>query len=332
MEGVDLGLCVYGIPFACGFAGRGTPRAHPKPLDTPAFMTLASTLDLRAVEVPPGGLPADAKPPAAADLKARAADLGLRVVIAGGRVADGTLAADLDFAAAAGARVLRCTLSGILCGDRRSIGLEGWEALLADAIGRLRAVAPKARDLGLAIAVENHQDATSADLLRLCAEAGEPVGVNLDTGNPLAVAEDPVAFATAILPHLHNVHLKDYRMVKSDAGFRLAHCPIGAGVVDYPALFALFRTRPGLCASIEMAALGERHIRLLENEWWAGYPPREAASLLPFFRTWRAREEEGEWQSPWDAGRDEGLAAWELDRLEESARRMTALAAAGVAA
>lgn len=339
MKGVEgrlnLGLCAYGIPWLTGFAGHGTPRVNPKPLNTPGLLALAASLDLGTVELPPRGLPADPAPLPAAELNRRAADLGLGVVVAGGRVGDGAMN-DLDFAAAAGAKVLRCTLSGILCGDRRALGLAGWQRLLDEAVATLKAAAPKARDLGLRIAVENHQDASSDDLVRLCEEAGDPVGVNLDTGNPLAVAEDPVEFARRILPYLENVHLKDYRIVRSEAGFRLVHCPIGAGVVDYAALFALFRARPQACCNLEMAALGERHIRVLENEWWAGFPPREVASLLPFFRIWHDREEDGEWRTPWDAGEDAGLTAWETDRIEESVRRMAALrtapAATGAAA
>ncbi len=324
---MDFGLCAYGIPWTAGFAGHGTPRANPRPLDTVGLLDLASRLGLGGVELPPSGLPADTAPPVATDLRRRAEHLGLTLVIAGGRVAEGTLGADLAFAAAAGARVVRCTLSGILCGDRRALGRAGWEELLRAATATLKAAAPQARDLGLSIAVENHQDATSADLLRLCEEAGDPVGVNLDTGNPLAVAEDPVEFARRILPVLRNVHLKDYRIIRSEVGFRLAHCAIGAGVVNYAALFALFRTRPAVTLNLEMAALGERHIKVLEDAWWAGYPPREASSLLPFFRIWHEREETAAWQTPWDSGADAQLTAWEMDRLAESVTRIAELRA-----
>ena len=89
----------------------------------------------------------------------------------------------------------------------------------------------------MALAIENHQDADSEDLLWLCESVGgEFIGVNLDTGNPLAVGEGPVEFAARIAPFLKNVHLKDYRMHRTPAGYRLVRCPLGDGVVDFPAL------------------------------------------------------------------------------------------------
>ena len=91
-------------------------------------------------------------------------------------------------------------------------------------------------------------------------------------------------FARTILPYLVHVHLKDYRMTPSPEGYRIFHCAIGAGVVDYPALFDLFRTKDDLVCNLEMAALGERHIRLLTGEYWAGHTHRPVADVLPLLR------------------------------------------------
>ena len=55
--------------------------------------------------------------------------------------------------------------------------------------------APRAADAGLILAIEDHQDFGSEELVTMAEEAGENVGIVLDTGNPFAVGEDPVAFA-----------------------------------------------------------------------------------------------------------------------------------------
>jgi sugar phosphate isomerase/epimerase len=201
--------------------------------------------------------------------------------------------------------------------------LEGWQRLLDEKINVLKQLAPIAEEAGVRIGVENHQDATSADLVYLCQTVNSPnVGVTLDTGNPLAVAEDPVIFARTILPYLVHVHLKDYRMTPSPEGYRIFHCAIGAGVVDYPALFDLFRTKDDLVCNIEMAALGERHIRLLTDEYWAGHTQRPMADVLPVLRMRDQAEVDVEWRTAWELEQDSIMASWEMERLVESVANM----------
>ncbi len=327
---MSIGLCATGLAWTAGFVGRDTPRGNPKPLGPLGLMDLAARLKLSAIELPARGLPVDDGLTAAGDLGAAARERGLALVVSSSRATVESLTADCEFARAAGSPVVRCILSPVLCGDRRSLGEGGWAKLLTESVAVLRAVVPVARRCGVRIGVENHQDATSEDLVGLCEAVGDPaIGVTLDTGNPLAVAEDPVEFARRILPHLVNVHLKDYRIVKAPGGFRLCHCAIGAGAVDFPALFALFDRKPEVKRSLEMAWLGERHIRVLEEGWWDGYPPRPARDVVPFLRLWQNREETGEWRSPWDAEDDVTMhGGWEMARMRESAERMRALAGA----
>lgn len=321
---INVGLCVYGVSYTTGFVGRDTPRANPWPLSYLDLLDLAARLGLASVEVPRAMLP-DSAPGTLEALRTRAEELGLRLVVAGGRVSAEALTQDMTFAQAVGAQVVRCTLSDVLCGDRRPVGgLEGWRRLLAEAATILRKMAPVAEGMDLRLGIENHQDATSEDLVWLCEKVGSPsVGVTLDTGNALAVTEDPVLFALHVLPHIVNVHLKDYRVFRTPVGYRLVHCPIGAGVVDFEALFALLKNRPEVCRNLEMAALTERHVRLLEDDYWEGYPPRDVRSVLPLLRLWREREEHGEWRTPWETGDEDQLVAWEMDRLEESVVRLS---------
>lgn len=326
---MNIGLCATGLPWTAGFVGAGTPRGNPRPLGPLGLMDLAVRLKLTSIELPVGGMPVSDGLATAEDLGAAARARGLGFVASSSRATVESLTAHCEFAKAAGASVVRCILSPVLCGDRRSLGEGGWEKLMVESIDILRAVVPVARRCGVRIGVENHQDATSEDLIRICEAVGDAcIGVTLDTGNPLAVAEDPVEFARRILPHLVNVHLKDYRIVKAPGGLRLCHCAIGAGVVDFGTLFTLFDRKPEVKRNLEMAWLGERHIRVLEEGWWDGYLPRTARDVVPFLRLWQDREETGEWRSPWDAGDDGAMhGGWEMARMRESAERMLALAA-----
>jgi sugar phosphate isomerase/epimerase len=290
-------------------------------------LDLAARWGLCSVELPLDYVATDENPAALADFAAQTRERSLGIVVDGPVLEIESFRRHLEQAHSLGASIVRCMLSNVLCGDRKSVGgLDGWRRHLDEMARRLAVLAPIAADLGLRIGVENHQDATSDELAWLCETVGSPaVGVTLDTGNPLAVAEDPVLFAHRILPYLVHVHLKDYRITPTPHGYRIVHCPVGAGVVDFPALFALFRSAPQLTPHIEMAWVGERHIRILDAEWWAGFAPRPIAELLPILRAWRAAEIDVEWRTPWELGEDDVLHAWEMARLEESVQRMAAL-------
>ncbi len=321
---VPIGLCLYGIAYTAGFAGRGTPRANPNPLNAATFLELATKLGMTAIELPFGYVHPQEDEASLAAYVQEANERGLRVVSAGLPIETEPFRRHLALCQRLGITTVRCVLSTVLCGDRRPIGgLEGWQRHLDQRIATLKEIAPYAEDAGVRIGVENHQDATSADLVYLAqAVNSRNVGITLDTGNPLAVAEDPVIFARTILPYLVHVHLKDYRMTPSPEGYRIFHCAIGAGVVDYPALFDLFCTKDDLVCNIEMAALGERHIRLLTDEYWAGLGPRGVADVLPVLRLRDRAELDVEWRTAWEMEQDSTMAAWEMERLVESVANM----------
>jgi sugar phosphate isomerase/epimerase len=128
---------------------------------------------------------------------------------------------------------------------------------------------------GVPLALENHQDATAEELVWLCEQSGtEFVGVCLDTGNPLAVLQDPVEFARSVAPFVRDVHLKDYRLLPAPQGVYLQRCPLGKGVVDFEAVLrALTNQAPkDLPVHIELGALQKRHIRWRDPSWWETFP------------------------------------------------------------
>ncbi len=321
---LPIGLCVYGVAYLAGFVGRGTPRVNPHPLDAIGILELAEKLGLSAVELPFGYIDPQEDEAALIAYCDRANAMGLRIVSAGLPIEVEPFRRHLALCQRLGITTVRCVLSSVLCGDRRPIGgLEGWQRHLEEKIAILKEIAPLAEEAGVRIGVENHQDATSADLVYLCQSVNSPnVGITLDTGNPFAVAEDPVEFARAVLPYLVHVHLKDYRMTPTAEGYRIFHCAIGAGEVDYPALFDLFRSKTDLICNLEMAALGERHIRLLTDEYWGGFPQRPISSVLPVLRRRDHAEVDVEWRTAWEMGQDSIMAKWEMERLVTSVVNM----------
>ena len=304
-----IGLNPYGLAYTLGLqddAGTG--------LD--GFLEIAAEIGARVVELHAPWL--DGIDPAAL---ARRID-GLIPVVSCGLDPAGDDAA-LAHAVALGASIVRMPLTRVLQGDRHATD---WPALVADVRARLARIAPRAAAAGVSVAIENHQDFTSAELIELCVEAGEAVGITLDTGNAFPVAEAPVDFARTVAPRVRHVHLKDYRVQFTPEGYRLVRCAIGDGAVPFPELMEILEH--DLTASIEPGALGARHIRLFTPDWWQGYPPVDARQLAAALRAAQVNRlpEDEDHRTPWERGiRGEEVVRYERDMMLRSAANLRAL-------
>jgi sugar phosphate isomerase/epimerase len=329
MRPLSIGLCVYGFGYSCGFMGSGTERACPDPYDLYAMMDLAVAHHLGGVEFPPLHFLADRQPAGLEQVRTYAAQRGLYIVADGGVVDIEELRTLLPVAASLGAQTVRMTVSHVLCGDRRAVR-DTWAGYLSDIVRRLKAVRGLAEELGVAVGIENHQDMTSEELVAVCEEVGSPqIGVTLDAINPLAVVEDPLTFAGRIMPYLKHVHLKDYYLYKSPEGFRLVRCAVGSGVLNVPAVLAMCAAgAPAARICIEIGAHEARHVRLLEDDFWPGYPPRRVEEVLPVLRLreTRTRPEEEDWRTPWERG-DYGapVVAYEMSQFKDSVAYLSGL-------
>ena len=150
---------------------------------------------------------------------------------------------------------------------------------------------PRASDEGRVLAIENHQDFGSDELVAFC-ETTRGVGICFDTGNTFPVAEAPLDFTRRIAAHVRHVHLKDYRVQFTDEGYRLVRCAIGDGAVPLPAMLDLLAAHnQRLTAVLEPGALEARHVRLCGRNGGASirrnrrrrlppaWPPRASIAL-----------------------------------------------------
>jgi sugar phosphate isomerase/epimerase len=325
---VRIGLSAYSLPWRCGWVGAGTERVCATPYTVDDLLMLTAEFGLSSIEFPLLMLP-DLEAETLQAVRERAASLNLTIVADSGVVDVPTLERYIPAAAALGARTLRVMLSTILEGARATVP-GGWDAYLDEIIARLKALRPLAEAHNVCLAPENHQDATSADLVRLCeAVGGDCIGVTLDAVNPLAVGEHPLEFARVLGPRIVNVHLKDYRIHLTPSGYRLARCMLGEGVLDIPALFVLLaEIAPHAIYHIELAALQARHIRLFENDWWNGYGPRDIRDLLPTLRlvAQHACPPDEDWRTPWERGEDEqALLKYERRQVRRSVKYLRGL-------
>lgn len=317
---IPVGLTTSGTLHSMGLA----PDSPREPITVRGLMDRALALGL-------GGVEPSATMLAGQDLEAlgaQAAGSGLFVVIDTGGYDPERLSPVIDMAGRIGATTVRTVIGGAkIGGDRRPLAGR-WPAFLDEVLTGLRTCVELAERAGVTLAVENHQDLASEELLWLHDTLGSAhFGVTLDTANPLATAEEPLDFFRRVAPVVKHVHLKDYQVWPSEEGYRLTRCAVGDGLTDFPALLEILgAASPDATMSLEIGALQARHIRVLAEDFWPDYPPRTAAQLAAALRVVRAHEQTGEWRTP--AERDEPsevVAAYEEHQLAGSVAYLHAL-------
>jgi sugar phosphate isomerase/epimerase len=318
-----IGLNPYGLAYTVGLAGAGTARANPSPIGLQGFVSVAREIGARCVELHGEWLFAMSDGELG-DLRTQLESSGVLSIVSSSlqQRPGETLESAIRAARAIGASLVRLHLTPVLEGARARWGQ--WREMAAHAASTLCREAARAEDAGVALAIENHQDFGSEELVAMAEAAGPAVGVVFDTGNPFSVAEDPVAFARRAAHRIRHVHLKDYRAQFTEEGFRLIRCAVGDGAVPFAEIAAELRgTGRSVTASIEPGALEARHIRLFTPEWWVGYPPRDAAELgVALGRLRRAQLAEEElWTTPWERGQaPDAIVEYEMNQIYRSAQ------------
>lgn len=188
--------------------------------------------------------------------------------------------ADVRLARAAGARVARAVFTG---GRRYELfkSLEEFRRFHAGTVRSLELVEPVLRRHQLKLAVENHKDLTAEELISLLRKLGsEWVGVLVDTGNNIALAEEPHAVVEALAPFALSVHFKDMAVQPHTDGFLLSEVRLGTGMLDLRRVVAtLSRANPEIVFNLEMATRGPLKVPCLTEAYWATFPERKATHL-----------------------------------------------------
>ena len=223
----------------------------------------------------------------------------------------------------AGAKVVRTTISNLLEGDRRSLGLTGIKSYLNALVEPFKSVMSLAEDYEIDVGIENHQDFCSWELVDFCNRVGSPrIGVTMDVANALAVGETPISFAQRVLPILKHVHLKDYTIHPTESGYKFKRCALGDGVVNWDQMFCLFdKEVPNVQGCIELGASQARHVRILESDYWSTYEPRPLEENLSALRTLHCAQLPAteDWQTPHERGEDPSTCAeYELEQFSRT--------------
>lgn len=174
-----------------------------------------------------------------AELRSAAESRGLYIEYGSTLVEQERTAKELSIASKLGASIMR-TYMGF---SRFEHGTHV-EQETAKAVGVLHALAAKAADLGVRIALENHCDATADEMLDVIERVGSPnVGVCADLGNFMIHLENPVTSVAKLAPYIINTHFKDYDMKMMNWGFKAYGVPLGEGVIDLASVLSILVER-----------------------------------------------------------------------------------------
>src|SRR5262249_10103343 len=142
------------------------------------------------------------------------------------------------------------------------------------------------------LAVENHKDYRTGELVEVMRRLGsEHVGVCVDTGNNIALLEEPLETVKALAPFAFSCHLKDMAVEERHDGFLLAEVPLGEGFLDLPAIIKVLRAAHSeVRLNLEMITRDPLVIPCLTDGYWATFgdvPGRDLARTLAIVRKYR---------------------------------------------
>jgi len=141
---------------------------------------------------------------------------------------------------------------------------------ISDFKQQLTDLLPSLKKYKVALAIENHQDLHSTELMEISKSISEKlIAITWDIGNSISMADSPDGFYNQTKHIIKNVHLKDYKVFKSKAGIQLVRCPLGEGYVDYKNILKkLIKNQSIVNMSIELGAQNPRECDINHELYW----------------------------------------------------------------
>ena len=266
-----LGLVIHSFPARS--AGDRDRRPEDRFADPIRFLEHARSLGARGIQVAIGAR----NEASADDLRARAgaASMDLEGIVSLPREQGDVdrFGAEILTARRAGATIVR---TAMLTGRRYETfdSLAAFRRAADRAAFSLALAAPVVARHGVRLAVENHKDFRADELVAMLKKLGsDHVGTCVDTGNSMALLEDPIETVETLAPLAITTHFKDMGVEEYDLGFRLAEVPLGAGVLDLPRIVRILRaSRPEIPFNLEMITRDPLDIPCLADRYWATFP------------------------------------------------------------
>ena len=198
-------------------------------------------------------------------------------------------AAELRIAELCGAKVVRTVM---LSGRRYETfdSLAAFQAFAKEGFRRLEWAKGAVEKQSVSLAVENHKDWRVEELLDILRRIDCPlIGVCVDTGNSIALLEEPHAVVDAYAPVAFTTHFKDMAVQEYANGFLLSEVPLGQGFLDLKRIVKSLRgARPEVRLNLEMITRDPLRVPCLAEKYWATFDQLPGSELAAALRDVRA--------------------------------------------
>jgi len=166
----------------------------------------------------------------------------------------------------------------------RDFAKRSWESL--------KLAEPVAAKHDIKLAVENHKDWRTDELLDILRRlSSRHVGVTLDTGNSIALLENPMEVIKAYAPFTFTTHFKDMGVAEYEDGFLLSEVPFGEGILDLKEAVSLIRrARPEVRINLEMMTRDPLRVPCLTRKYWATFESLPGKCLADTLAMVRAKK------------------------------------------
>ncbi len=260
-----------------------------RPRDTFEFLEYCDSLGAGGIQASLASL----EPDYLKKLRARAEERGLYIEVMSGLPRQDAEAFEKTVAAAKEVGAI-CVRAACLGGRRYETfaSLEDWRQFVTGSRVAIRRALTVLERHRMPLALENHKDWTLEEFLDLLKTYNhELLGVCLDTGNNVALLDDPMELAERLAPYAFSTHIKDMAVEEYEAGFLLSEVPLGEGYLDMKRIVeTIRRARPATRMTLEMITRNPLEIPCLTEKYWATFPRRNGRALASTLRVVRARK------------------------------------------
>jgi 3-oxoisoapionate decarboxylase len=187
-----------------------------------------------------------------------------------------------------------CVRSACLGGRRYETfnTLDEWKTFVGNSKAAVARAVPVADKAKLPFAIENHKDWTVEEMVPLVKSySSEYFGVCLDTGNNMALIDDPMEVIERLAPFAVSTHIKDMGVNEYADGFLLSEVPIGDGMLDISKVMGIIeKARPKTRMTLEMITRDPLKVPVFTDKYWATFPDRNGMYLARTMRMVRAKK------------------------------------------
>lgn len=159
--------------------------------------------------------------------------------------------------------------------------LEEFNDFKTTSLKALTRAEPIVRKYKIKLAVENHKDWLAEEHVAILRGfSSEWIGALIDTGNNIALLENPYDHLEALAPFAFSSHLKDMAVQEYERGFLLSEVPLATGYLDIPKIVSLLRkANPQIRLNLEMITRDPLKISCLDQKYYAAFDNPPASRL-----------------------------------------------------